>query len=180
MQNIWLWLRWGGALLVAAVIALVIVPPQDDHLGDGAILGAELATFTVTDLDGRPVASTSWRGKVTVVNFWATWCGPCLVEIPAFLELQRAYPDDLEIVGLSMDDSSEAVRAFVKTHGVTYPIAMATSAAQDAFGGVIGLPTSYVLDPEGRVVAKHVGLVDMDVYRDAIAQHAPARGRPAR
>jgi thiol-disulfide isomerase/thioredoxin len=123
--------------------------------------------FTVTDLDGRTFSLSSLRGKVVLVNFWATWCGPCRAEIPELIKLQRAYNDHLVILGIATDEpSADQVKAFVKQNGMNYPIVMATDDTRKAFPGVSALPTTYVLDLEGRTVQKHVGLIDVKTYED--------------
>jgi thiol-disulfide isomerase/thioredoxin len=116
--------------------------------------------FTVTDLDGRTLRSTDWLGKVVLVNFWATWCPPCLAEIPDLVALQREYRDRLVIVGVSEDHGPvEFVKSFAADRNVNYPLVMATPELRERFSGIIALPTTFVLDPDGRMVKKHVGLL---------------------
>ena len=118
-----------------------------------------VATFTAQDLDGRLVSSADWRGKVTIVNFWATWCGPCRAEIPALIALQEKYRDRLRVIGVSEDEASpDLVRRFAADQKINYPVVMTTKEISRAFPGVTALPTSFVVDREVRVVQKHVGL----------------------
>jgi thiol-disulfide isomerase/thioredoxin len=129
---------------------------------------AVVATFEARDLDGGRIASDLWRDKVTLVNFWATWCAPCRAEIPDLIALQEKYRDRLQIVGVSVDEApAEAVRAFAQAHRINYPVVMATHEITRAFPGVFALPTTFVLDQLGRVVQKHVGLVNVGVYEHA-------------
>jgi thiol-disulfide isomerase/thioredoxin len=115
-------------------------------------------TFTMTDLDGRSISSDSWRGKVVFVNFWATWCPPCRAEIPDLVALQKKYPDEIVIVGVSEDEGPiESVRAFAAQYNVNYPIVMVTPEMRKIFKGIVALPTTFVLDREGQIVQKHVG-----------------------
>lgn len=124
---------------------------------------------TVRDLDGRAITSADWRGKVTIVNFWATWCVPCLQEIPEFNALQAKYRDHLRIIGFSMDEGpAEQVRQFVQEHQINYRVAIAGPDVGATFGGVFGLPTSFVLDRHGRVVQKHMGLISPAVYEQEV------------
>jgi len=117
------------------------------------------------DLLGRPVNKENWAGKVVIVNFWATWCPPCREEIPELLELKREYKDRLEIVGISEDDDPPvSVLKFARQKGMTYPIVMATSELIESFGGVSALPTSFLIDTQGRVVQKHSGLYPIEGY----------------
>lgn len=117
------------------------------------------------DLLGKPVNKDNWGGKVVIVNFWATWCPPCREEIPELLELKKEFKDRLEIVGISEDDDpSESVVRFAKQKGMNYPIVMATPALIDSYGGVAALPTSFLIDTQGRVVQKHSGLYPIEAY----------------
>ncbi len=117
------------------------------------------------DILGKPVNKDNWAGKVVLVNFWATWCPPCREEIPELLELKKEFKDQLEIVGISEDDDPPAnVLKFAQQKGMTYPIVMATQELIDAYGGVPALPTSFLIDTQGRVVQKHSGLYPIKSY----------------
>jgi thiol-disulfide isomerase/thioredoxin len=121
------------------------------------------------DLGGKPVNKDNWGGKVVLVNFWATWCPPCREEIPELIELKREFKDKMEIVGISEDDDPPAsVIKFARAKGMTYPIVMATSELIDAYGGVPALPTSFLIDTQGRVVQKHSGLYPIENYQREI------------
>jgi thiol-disulfide isomerase/thioredoxin len=121
--------------------------------------------FAVKGMDGNAVSLEAARGKVVLLNFWATWCGPCRMEVPDLVELQNKYKDRLQVIGLVVDDPDEsAVRTFAKTYGVNYPVAMATDEMRVQFGGVPALPTSFIIDAQGRVVQKHIGLRDPVLY----------------
>jgi len=119
-----------------------------------------MSDFTIRDLDGRTISLASLRGKVTLVNFWATWCGPCRAEIPDLVALQQKYRDQLQILGISEDEASpETVKQFAAKFNVNYPVAMVTPELEKLFGNVSALPTTFVIDREGRVVQKHVGML---------------------
>ena len=116
------------------------------------------------DIDGRTFSTDDLRGKVTLVNFWATWCGPCRTEIPDLIKLQDQYPDHLQVIGVSTDEGPQRlVKDFAIEYGINYPIVMATPELNRAFPGVMALPTSFVIDAEGRVVQTHVGLINPGV-----------------
>jgi thiol-disulfide isomerase/thioredoxin len=116
--------------------------------------------FTVRDLDGREISPASLRGKVVIVNFWATWCGPCRAEIPDLVALQEKYKDTLQVIGISEDEAPvDVVRRFAADHKVNYPVAMMTPEIEKLFPGISALPTSFILDRESRVVQKHVGML---------------------
>jgi len=116
--------------------------------------------FLVTDLDGKPVSTAQLRGKVVIVNFWATWCPPCRAEIPDLIALQSKYKNGLQIIGVSVDEdaSPEDVKAFAKQFGMNYPIVMGASIAKE-YGGIPALPTSFVVNKDGGVVQKHMGML---------------------
>jgi thiol-disulfide isomerase/thioredoxin len=121
--------------------------------------------FAVKGMDGKMVSLAAARGKVVLLNFWATWCGPCRMEVPDLVELQTKYKDQLQVIGLVVDDEDEeAVRNFAKRYSINYPVAMATNEMRFRFGGVPALPTSFIIDAQGRVVQKHIGLRDPVLY----------------
>jgi cytochrome c biogenesis protein CcmG/thiol:disulfide interchange protein DsbE len=122
---------------------------------------AAVPTITLHDLDGRTISSADWRGKVTIVNFWATWCPPCRAEIPDLVALQNKYGDRLQIIGVSQDEGSvEAVRRFVIDQRMNYPVVMMTPELEKIFTGIRALPTSFIVDREVRVVQRHVGMLN--------------------
>jgi len=111
--------------------------------------------FAVEGIDGKIVNLAGARGKVVLLNFWATWCGPCRMEVPDLVELQKKYQDRLQVIGLVVDDADEdAVLKFAKRYSINYPVAMATDGMRIQFGGVPALPTSFIIDSQGRVVSE--------------------------
>ena len=125
--------------------------------------------FKLTTLDGKPVTLADSHGKVILLNFWATWCGPCRAEIPDLIELQNKYKDRLQILGLVVDDDDQdAIKEFVEKFGINYPVAIASNDIRFQYGGIAALPTSFVLDSEGRIVQKHEGLRDPLLYETEI------------
>ena len=125
--------------------------------------------FLARDLNGKVVSTAEWTGKVTLLTFWATWCGPCRAEIPMLIGLQKQYKDQLQVIGISVDDEEpEQVKAFVEKAGINYPVVMWTRDIVGRFGGVPALPTTFVINREGRVMQKHVGLIPPDTYETEI------------
>ena len=121
---------------------------------------APVGELEMETLDGQTITMADLRGKVTLVNFWATWCGPCREEIPFLVQLTERYPDHLTIIGVSEDEgSTDKVAAFAQQYGVNYPIVMSTADIKRQFPGVFALPTSFVVDPDGQIVQTHVGLI---------------------
>jgi thiol-disulfide isomerase/thioredoxin len=145
-----------SAEVPAAIFDDASRPATIELVADPAILPA----LTMQTLDGRVLTNDDLRGKVTLVNFWATWCGPCRAEIPDLIKLQDRYPDQLQIIGVSTDEGpTQVVSDFATQFGINYPIVMSTPELNRAFPGVMALPTSFIVDPDGRVVQTHVGLV---------------------
>ena len=124
--------------------------------------------FKLTSLDGKPLTLAALEGKVVLLNFWATWCGPCRAEIPDLIALQDRYKGRLQIIGLNVDDEEADIKQYVEETGINYPVAMTSNDVRLQFGGIPALPTSFVLDTLGRVVQKHVGLWNPAVYETEI------------
>lgn len=122
------------------------------------------------DLDGRAVSSEQFKGKVVILDFWATWCPPCRAEIPGFIELQRNYADKgLMIIGISLDRAEPAVvKEFAERFGMNYPVLRGTGKVTEAFGGVNALPTTFIIDRQGRIVDSHVGYTAKEEFERAI------------
>jgi len=117
------------------------------------------------DVNGKELSLEAYKGKVVLLNFWATWCGPCRSEIPSLIRLQEEYKDRLQIIGMDVDDDDkEQLRAFVKAKGINYPVAMTSVPVRLAYGGISALPTLFVINQDSKVVQKHVGLFDPALY----------------
>lgn len=141
--------------------------------------GARAPEFELTTLDGQQVSLASLRGKVVLVNFWATWCPPCRIEMPGFQRVYETKRDrGFTIVGISTDAiGSRAVADFVRERGITYPIAMATGAVVQEFGGARTLPISFLIDREGRIRNEVKGIfasVTLEQAVDRLLAEAPA------
>ena len=154
-------------LLVAGAACSKGTPPASSEPGADAPVvkllkdPAPIGDFTLTDIEGRTISSADLRGKVVLVNFWATWCPPCRAEIPDLIALQQKYRDHLVVIGISEDESPvETVKAFVAEQKINYPIAMTTPALAKIFRGVSALPTTFVIDRDGKLAQRHVGLLN--------------------
>ena len=124
---------------------------------------APLADFTLTDLNGRTISSADLRGKVVLVNFWATWCPPCRAEIPDLIKLQDKYRDQLVVLGISEDEvPPDEVKAFVAEQKMNYPVAMTTPALAKIFRGVSALPTTFVIGRDGKLEQRHTGMLNAE------------------
>jgi len=125
--------------------------------------------FLLHDLDGSVVSTAAWQGKVVIVNFWATWCPPCREEIPILIGLTEKYKADLLVVGISVDDGPPAdVKEFARKIGINYPIVMRSQELIAEYGGVAALPTTFLINKEGRVVQKHEGLFSPGLYETEV------------
>ena len=139
--------------------------------------------FTLKDAEGRSVRLSDYRGKVVLLDFWATWCGPCEMEIPWFVDLQRRDKDrGFAVLGVSMDDDGwTSVAPFSSRLGVNYRIVMGNDETAQSYGGVDALPTTFLIDREGRIAAVHVGLADRKDIEDGVEEllrgQAPAADR---
>ncbi len=172
--------RWVIALaaVVALVYAMVPTLPGPTELidseasaaaGDVCPADAKKANldFTVKDLDGKKVNLSSFKGKVILLDFWATWCPPCKAEIPGFVELQQTYGEQgLQVVGVSVDDPIEKLRPFADEFRMNYPVivGLGEDDLQDAYGPMWGIPTTFLIARDGRICRKHSGLVGKERY----------------
>jgi len=127
--------------------------------------------FSVTTIDGQKLALSDYRGKVVLLDFWATWCTPCREEIPRFVRFQDEYgPHGFQILGISMDDSEEPVRRFYRDFHINYPVALGGAKLGERYGGVFGLPIAFLIDRQGRILSKHIGATDRTVFENEIAR----------
>ena len=128
--------------------------------------------FSLKDADGRIVQLSDFRGKVVLLNFWATWCDPCRIEIPWFVEFERQHKGQgFAVVGVSMDeDGWQAIKPFISEVGINYRILLGDDKVSEEYGGIDSLPTSFVIDREGRIAAVHIGLVSKSRYENDLQQ----------
>jgi peroxiredoxin len=136
--------------------------------------------FTLKDADGKVVHIKDYRGKVVLLDFWATWCGPCKIEIPWFMDMQRKNKDKgFEVLGVSMDDEGwEVVKPFLADLQVNYRVVIGNDTTAQLYGGVDALPTTFLIDRGGKIAAVHVGLASKKDFEDGIEQllQAPTGG----
>jgi peroxiredoxin len=132
--------------------------------------GKPAPDFTLASLDGKNVTLSDYRGQAVLLNFWATWCGPCKIEMPWFIELQKEYgPQGLQIVGVAMDDASKnEIQKFVQEMGVNYTILLGKEAVGQQYGGVDVLPTTFFIDRDGKIVSREFGLQSRSLFVDNI------------
>ena len=136
----------------------------------GQLIGNLAPDFELPALDGKNLKLSDLRGKAVLLNFWATYCGPCKIEMPWFVELQKEYgPQGFQIIGVAMDDASlEDIAKFAKEMGVNYPILLGKESVGQSYGGVSVLPTTFFLDRDGKLIAREFGLQSRSVFVDHI------------
>jgi len=170
-------------VVVAFVVALMLYVGYHRARRPGAGLTAHLTQsspapdFSLESLDGKATRLSDFRGKAVLLNFWATWCGPCKIEMPWFVDLQNKYGSQgLQIVGVAMDDASkEDIAKFAKEMGVNYPILIGKEAVGDQYGGVPALPESFLIARDGKIVDKIIGLRGKAEIEDAIKKALDSR-----
>ncbi len=133
--------------------------------------------FELRDLSGKPVKLSDYRGKIVLVNFWATWCEPCQFEIPAFVKMKRQYQSrGFEIIGISMDEGPvEPVARFARRLKINYPVALEASEKLQAFGAISALPTSFIMDRDGRIHSRHQGLLGLNEIENELPKLLAAK-----
>jgi thiol-disulfide isomerase/thioredoxin len=131
--------------------------------------------WELKNLDGKSVRLSDFKGKVVILDFWATWCPPCREEIPHFVELQTKYKDKgLVVVGISLDEGGPAVvSSFVAAQKINYPIVMGNETVSTAYGNIQAIPTTFVIDPNGDIVGRHEGFTEESVFESEIQKLLP-------
>lgn len=164
------------ALVVVAFVVALMLYFGYSKARQGASLTSHLKVssaapdFSLESLDGKTTRLSDYRGKAVLLNFWATWCGPCKIEMPWFVDFQKQYGSQgLQIVGVAMDDASkEDIGKFAKDMGVNYPILIGKEAVGDQYGGVPALPESFLIARDGKIIDKIIGLRGKAEIEDAI------------
>src|ERR1700730_9956069 len=163
------WRRSTLMLLRAFAVALLAMCPllasqTSPQLGQAA------PDFTLTDSAGSSVKLSAYKGKVVLLDFWATWCGGCKVEIPWYVEFQDKYrKDGLSAIGVSMDDDGwKSVKPFLEEHKLNYPVVIANQDLTTRYGGLPSLPITLLIDRDGTIAESHAGMVDKDAFENKI------------
>jgi len=142
-----------------------------------APLAAEPVDFTLENVDGDKVSLSDFRGKWVIVNYWATWCPPCLDEIPDLVQLYEDNRDTLVVLGVDFEEvNTEYLREFVESHFMSYPVVRSEPVAVTPLGPVLGLPTTYIISPEGERIARQEGPVTREAIESYLARKREASG----
>ncbi len=125
--------------------------------------------FTLTDTKGKKISLSDYKGKVVILDFWATWCPPCRRGIPDLISIKKEYKNKIVIIGVSLDvDTKKNVVPFMKSYGINYPVVYATNQVVKDYGNIDAIPTSFIIDKDGKIVNQHIGLTPKEVYVDEI------------
>lgn len=159
-----------GAAGLLALGSVLFAQDRTAVAADSAPTGLPAPAWKLKDLDGREVSSDQFKGKVVVVDFWATWCGPCIEEIPGYIALQKKYgPDGLVIVGVSMDRRGPAhVKQFAQAKGMNYTLVMGDEAVVEAFGNFQAIPTTFLISRDGRILNQKTGAAPAEEYEKLV------------
>jgi cytochrome c biogenesis protein CcmG/thiol:disulfide interchange protein DsbE len=150
-------------------------PARATSPANGALVGAPAPDFSRRDVSGKPQRLGAYIGKTILLNFWATWCTPCVAELPRFSDWQRRYGGaGLQVLGVSMDDDPRELERFLHRSPVAYPVVRGDIALAERFGGVFGLPLSFLIAADGRIVDRIEGEVDLAVLERQIRQQLRA------
>ncbi len=133
--------------------------------------------FVAVDLNGRKLALSDYKGKVVLLEFWATWCGPCKEEVPALVALERKYGKrGFQVIGISLDDDARPVRDFYARFNMNYPVILGDAKLAESFGGILGLPVAFLIGRDGRIYAKYVGQTAAAVFERDVRALLGRRG----
>src|ERR1700756_2258877 len=154
--------RTVGSLLILSLLLLSIATAHLPLAAQAAThrvgVGHEAPNFSRVDLAHRKIVLSSYRGKIVLLNFWATWCEPCLTEMPTFVEWQKQYGSrNFQVIGISMDDAATEVLATVSRLKLNYPVVMGDEYLGADYGGVLGLPVTFLIDRDGKIHARYQG-----------------------
>lgn len=160
-------------LIVVIVIAVVVYEGarRNSHSKGGhpGAVDSSAPQFSLQDLDGKSLALANYQGKVVLLNFWATWCTPCRGEIPQFVDFQNTLgPQGLQLIGISMDDDAKPVHEFYQQFKMNYPVGIGNANLAESYGGVLGLPVTFLIGRDGRIAAKYVGATDLAALQQKI------------
>jgi peroxiredoxin len=167
-------LKMFGALLclvaIFGAVALFTRRSAAENAANSTGKPAIAPSWELHNVDGQTVRFADFKGKVVILDFWATWCPPCRAEIPGLIDLQKQYgKQGLAVIGISVDqDGASVVKAFAQKFGMNYPVLLADPKVVQSYGGIEAIPTTFIIDRQGRIVKEHVGFTDKEDFEKEI------------
>jgi thiol-disulfide isomerase/thioredoxin len=173
------------AILVGIITAMLVAgkymarqQASEGGVGAGDVKGQVAPDFALKTLDGKTLRLSDLKGKAVLLNFWATWCSPCKIEMPWFVDLQKQYgPQGLQIIGVALQSDPPDIKKFTEQIGVNYPILLGNDDVGNLYGGIQGLPTTFYVGRDGKLVTRYFGLVSHKEIEQSI-QAALKQGEP--
>lgn len=162
------------ALLVISFISAQFISSEAHSISDKSsntvVSDKKAADFKLKTLDGKEVKLSDYRGKIVIIDFWATWCPPCRKGIPDLISLQEEFKKDLVVIGISLDQQNtiKDLKPFIENYKINYPVVLGDEKVVKDYGGISAIPTSFIIDQKGNIVDSHIGLVPKTVYSDQI------------
>jgi len=172
--------RWAGALIGVGLV-LALWPAVSSGAEPGTCAPARKPAnlnFTMKDVQGKDVALSAYKGQVILLDFWATWCAPCKVEIPWFVELYKKYRSQgFVVLGVSVDDSVSKLTPFVAQFKMNYPVLIGDGRddVKDAYGPLVGFPTSVLIARDGTICSTHIGFAPKERFEREVSALLPAK-----
>ena len=153
------------------ILLICLLLPLTNAFGVTGLVGQPAPDFALKSLTGENLRLSEFRGEVVMINFWATWCGPCKVEIPGFIELYTRYRSQgLQVLGFDVDDSIPILKQYVQQMKMNYPVLIGQGREDvlEAYGPMIGLPTTVIISRDGKICSRHTGLTEKATFEEAI------------
>ena len=165
-----------GWVFCGIIVSLMLFAEARAAKGD---VGENAPAWSLPGLDGKTVNLSDFKGKVVILDFWATWCPPCREEIPSFIQIQKEFSDKgVVVVGIALDEEgAKVVKPFAKKKEINYPLVIGKTSTTEDYGGIEGIPTTFIINADGKIVGKHVGLTTKAEFLKELAPllKAPAK-----
>ncbi len=152
-----------GWVFCGIIVSLMVFAEARAAKGE---IGETAPSWSLPGLDGKTVNLSDFKGKVVILDFWATWCPPCREEIPSFIQIQKDLSEKgVVVVGIALDEEgASAVKPFAKKKGINYPLVIGAKSTTEAYGGIEGIPTTFIINRDGKIVGKHIGLTTKEEF----------------